>query len=171
MFSIWYNYPCSQKKGTLSSLTKKTHFSNEKGILLDLKISDFGWKGVVSFLPKFAKQGCFSNLGTSMNECFGRERRAYQTLNSLWNSLAPKQIRQWVDLHVVNSLSRLFRSQTNQCLNWLGTPRCVCDLPWWCKGPCTWRQIVVLTLLAGEETSRGPLLHVTWINFNPFTEK
>ena len=35
-------------------------------VLLGLKISDFGEKGVGFFRPKSAKRGCFSNLGTSM---------------------------------------------------------------------------------------------------------
>ena len=60
MYFVLYTY----------SETLKTAFCLKRGILLDLKISDFGWKGY--FFSKICERCVFSTLGTSMDVRFGR---------------------------------------------------------------------------------------------------
>ena len=65
---VWCSYIYSHlhKTGTLVSITKKIAFCLKRGVLLGLKISDYGWKTGVVFRPKSAKGGCFSNFDTSV---------------------------------------------------------------------------------------------------------
>ena len=59
----------------LQLITKKNRVLLKKGgVLLGLKISDFGLKSGDFFRPKSAKRGCFSNLGTSVVYALVRSR-------------------------------------------------------------------------------------------------
>ena len=62
------------KKGTVTYITKKLRFAKKKkrgGILLGLKINDFGWKrGVLS--SQIREKGVFFELGYERGIRFGR---------------------------------------------------------------------------------------------------
>ena len=61
------------KKGTLSYIMKiKSRFTFKRGVLLDLKISDFGWK-MGLFLAQNPRKGGLSKLGYKRGIRFGRE--------------------------------------------------------------------------------------------------
>ena len=55
-FWVWYSYSHFHKQGTLSYITKKTVLP-KKGVLLDLKTNDFGWKSGVLFVQNPRKWG------------------------------------------------------------------------------------------------------------------
>ena len=56
---VWCSYIYSHfhKKGYFSLYYEKIVFAKKSGVVLGLKISDFGWKRGVFFRPKSAKKG------------------------------------------------------------------------------------------------------------------
>ena len=67
---VWYSYSHFHKTVTLFYITKNA-FCLKRGVWLDWKISNFGWKPF--FRPKSAK--CFLNLGISMVYALARSGR------------------------------------------------------------------------------------------------
>ena len=65
------------KKGYFFLYVEKNAFYLKRGVLLALKISDFGWKGLflVVFSSKIREKGVFFKLGYERGIRFGREGR------------------------------------------------------------------------------------------------